>query len=42
MDYDSKLKIEYNLASTHNKVDNKPLRDQKTEHSQNEYFHEVR
>lgn len=42
MNYDRKLKIEYNLTSTHNKIDNKLPRAQETEQSQNEYFQEVR
>ncbi|XP_050422775.1 zinc finger protein 569-like [Adelges cooleyi] len=41
MSYDRKHKLEYHLASTHNKIDNKVSQDQQPEQqqqSQNEYF----
>lgn len=45
MSYDRKHKLEYHLASTHNKIDGKLPQDQETVHLQqpkNEYFQEVR
>lgn len=43
MSYDRKHKLEYHLASAHNKIDNKLPHDQETMlQSKNEYFQEVR
>lgn len=45
MSYDRKHKLEYHLASTHNKIDSKISQDQEIEQLQqpkNEYFPEVR
>lgn len=42
MSYDRKHKLEYHLASTHNKIDSKLSQDQEIEQQpQNEYFQEV-
>lgn len=45
MSYDRKHKLEYHLASTHNKIDNKLPQDQETvqlqQQPKNEYFQEV-
>lgn len=41
--FDRKLKLEYHLTPPHNKIDGKLSQDQESEqHSQNEYFQEVR
>lgn len=44
MSYDRKHKLEYHLASTHNKIESKFPQDQETEQQQlkHEYFQEVR
>lgn len=42
MSYDRKHKLEYHLASTHNKIDSKISQDQDIKPLKDEYFQEVR
>lgn len=45
MSFDRKLKLEYHLNSSHNKIDGKHSEDQESEQPQkfeNEFFQEVR
>lgn len=47
MNFDRKLKLEYHLNSSHNKIDGKHSEDQESEQQQpqkfeNEFFQEVR